>query len=337
MVLLAVEQEVAQVRDQYLEVAVPDLNAWRKQIQTLDSFFAGNEAKSQAMRWLTRLRLLEAVPFQYLVPAEEMLPTETIRFFHVDRNWVDALIDGAISVTLTSTREKQWLYKDDDGETRYTSIMNDLDTAENLADAYRNFVTMQSNASTATKQIGGRLTGFLFRSSLVRDFPGLEVQGYRSENGNPWLPEKQVSLHRFSRLSDTVIMVVFNGCPTHVRFQEPAEGIRLGVDGDENQFELKLKQADGTLVPPSAASSIKIRKRDSADRSVLDILGMYKSMKNKISAGVLDASFTDQESALIATQMLQYPYQQDFVPYGQMDSVELPHPHKGALNWGGDA
>ena len=109
MVLLAVEQEVAQVRDQYLEVAVPDLNAWRKKIQTLDSFFAGNEAKSQAMRWLTRLRLLEAVPFQYLVPAEEMLPTETIRFFHIDRNWVDALIDGAMSVTLTCTREKQWL------------------------------------------------------------------------------------------------------------------------------------------------------------------------------------------------------------------------------------
>ena len=181
MVLLAVEQEVAQVRDQYLEVAVPDLNAWRKQIQTLDSFFAGNEAKSQAMRWLTRLRLLEAVPFQYLVPAEEMLPTETIRFFHIDRNWVDALIDGAMSVTLTSTREKQWLYKDDDGETRYTSIMNDLDTAENLADAYRNFVTMQSNASTATKQIGGRLTGFcsgvpLFEISPASKFRATEVK-----------------------------------------------------------------------------------------------------------------------------------------------------------------
>ena len=85
VVLLVVEQEVAQLRDQYLEVAVPDLNAWRKQIQTLNSFFAGNEAKSQAMRWLTRLRLLEAVPFQYLVPTEEALPVESIRFFHIDQ------------------------------------------------------------------------------------------------------------------------------------------------------------------------------------------------------------------------------------------------------------
>jgi hypothetical protein len=337
VVLLAVDQEAAHVRDQYSEVSVPDLDAWRKQIQTLETYFAGNEAKSQAMRWLTRLRLLEAVPFQYLVPAEEMLPTETVRFFHIDRNWVDALIDGAMSVTLTSTREKQWLLQDDDGQARYVSIMSELDTAENLTDAYRNFVAMQSNASTATKQSGGRLTGFLLRSSLVRDFPGIEVQGYRSESGNPWKAEKQVSLHRFARLSDTVIMVVFNGCPTHVRFQEPAEGIRLGVDGDENQFELKLKQADGSLVPPSATSSIPVRKRDSRDRSVLDILGMYKSMKNKISSGVLDASFSDQESALLGTQMLQYPYQQDFVPYDQMDSIDSPHPHKGALNWGGDS
>jgi len=337
VVHLVVDEDLKEVRDQYVEVSVPDSNLWRKQIQTLDTFFAGNEAKSQAMRWLTRLRLLESVPFQYLVPAEEMLPTETIRFFHIDRNWVDALIDGAMSVTLTSTREKQWLLQDDEGQSRYVSIKNELDTAENLADAYRNFVTMQSNATTATKKSGGRLTGFLFRTSLIRDFPGIEVQGYSSENGNPWMPEKQVSLHRFSRLSDTVIMVVFNGCPTHVRLQEPAEGIRLGVDGDENQFELKLKQADGALVPPSSTSTINVRKRDSADRSVLDVLGMYKSMKNKISSGVLDASFTDQESALLATQMLQYPYQQDFVPYNQMDSVDSPHPHKGALHWGGDS
>ena len=126
VVLLAVDQEAAHVRDQYSEVSVPDLDAWRKQIQTLETYFAGNEAKSQAMRWLTRLRLLEAVPFQYLVPAEEMLPTETIRFFHIDRNWVDALIDGAMSVTLTSTREKQWLLQDDDGQARYVSIMSEL-------------------------------------------------------------------------------------------------------------------------------------------------------------------------------------------------------------------
>ena len=198
---------------------------------------------------------------------------------------------------------------------------------------------MQSNSRLGTKAAGGRLTGFLFRSSIVRDYPGLEVQGYRSESGTPWQDQKQLSIHRFSRLSETVIMVVFNGCPTHIRFQEPAEGIRIGVDGDSSQFELKLKQPDGQLLPSSGTgneSKINVNKRDTVDESVLDILGMYKSLEQKISGGVLDGSFSDQESALIATQMLQYPYQQDFVPYAQMQSNEPTHPHKDAINWGGD-
>ena len=117
MALLIVD-DTAVLTAQAVDVSTTDLFAWRKVINTLEKQFAGNEAKSQTMRWLTRLRLLEAVPFQYLVPTEDMLPTETIRFFHIDRNWVDALIDGAISVTLTSTREKHWLLEEIDGKSR---------------------------------------------------------------------------------------------------------------------------------------------------------------------------------------------------------------------------
>ncbi len=43
------------------------------------------------VRFLARLRLLEGVPFNYLVPDATMLPLESIRFFYVDRNWLDAL------------------------------------------------------------------------------------------------------------------------------------------------------------------------------------------------------------------------------------------------------
>ena len=223
MALLIVD-DTAVLTAQAVDVSTTDLFAWRKVINTLEKQFAGNESKSQTMRWLTRLRLLEAVPFQYLVPTEVMLPTETIRFFHIDRNWVDALIDGAISVTLTSTREKHWLLEEIDGKSRYSTMMEDLDLAENLADEYRNYISMQSNSSLGTKAAGGRLTGFLFRSSIVRDYPGLEVQGYRSDSGTPWEDQKQLSIHRFSRLSETVIMVVFNGCPTTYGFKNLQKG-----------------------------------------------------------------------------------------------------------------
>lgn len=317
------------------DASTTDSFKWRTEILTLEKYFKGNESKSQTMRWLTRLRLLEPIPFQYLVPSEEMLPSETIRYFHIDRNWVDALIDGALSVTLTSTRERQWLLKEmDDGKTRYSSLMEDLDVAENLADEYRNYVTSKSNSSTSSKQTGSKLTGFLFRSSVVRDYPGLEITGYDSGNSTtPWEDKNQVSIHRFARLSESIIMVIFNGCPTHIRFQEPAEGIRIGVDGDEDQYELKLKNPDGTLLTNGI---IDVNKRSYGDKSVLDILGLYNSLIDKMDSGNLSASFDKQESALIATQMLQYPYQQDFVPYSQMQDGSTPHPHKDAINWGGD-
>jgi len=332
----AEDAPLATTKMEMKDASTTDSFKWRTEIQTLEKYFKGNESKSQTMRWLTRLRLLEPIPFQYLVPSEDMLPSETIRYFHIDRNWVDALIDGALSVTLTSTRERQWLLKEmDDGKTRYSSLMEDLDVAENLADEYRNYVTSKSNSTTSTKQVGSKLTGFLFRSSVVRDYPGLEIKGYDSGNSSkPWEDKNQVSIHRFARLSESIIMVIFNGCPTHIRFQEPAEGIRIGVDGDANQYELKLKNPDGTLL--ANGMKINVNKRSYGDKSVIDVLGLYDSLIDKMDSGHLSASFDQQESALIATQMLQYPYQQDFVPYSQMQDGSTPHPHKDAINWGGD-
>ena len=57
-----------------IDASTTDSFKWRREILTLDKYFAGNESKSQTLRWLTRLRLLEPIPFQYLVPSEDMLP-----------------------------------------------------------------------------------------------------------------------------------------------------------------------------------------------------------------------------------------------------------------------
>lgn len=48
--------------------------------------------------WLTRLARLEMVPFGHLVPDVRLLPPESLRFFHVDTGWIQAAVDGALSV-----------------------------------------------------------------------------------------------------------------------------------------------------------------------------------------------------------------------------------------------
>ncbi|GCE02244.1 hypothetical protein [Embleya hyalina] len=58
---------------------------------------AGDEFEG-VRAWLDRLRLLEIATFDNLVPDTRMLPQESIRFFHVDPEWIRAAVDGALSV-----------------------------------------------------------------------------------------------------------------------------------------------------------------------------------------------------------------------------------------------
>ena len=48
--------------------------------------------------WLHDLAVLKGVPFGYLVPDNAMLPPESIRFFVLDPNWINALLEGAASI-----------------------------------------------------------------------------------------------------------------------------------------------------------------------------------------------------------------------------------------------
>src|SRR3954470_13482826 len=61
---------------------------------------------ADVVRALARLRLLEGVPFSYLVPDAELLPPETIRFFYLDRNATDALVQGALSVGTVNSADR---------------------------------------------------------------------------------------------------------------------------------------------------------------------------------------------------------------------------------------
>ena len=50
--------------------------------------------------------LLYPVPFHYLIPNPALLPPESLRFFHLDDNWVDALVDGALSIAVRNAADR---------------------------------------------------------------------------------------------------------------------------------------------------------------------------------------------------------------------------------------
>ena len=284
----------------------------------------------QAIRRIARMRLLRGVPFQYLVPTEEALPVESIRFFHIDQNWLDALVDGALNVCMRSKSDLEWLNSpESDGDSRYTHLLRDVNQLSSISRGFyrKIFNRIRSErGETSIPTSGGSLTGMLLRSTIVRDYPGLEISAYKSNSTStdPWKRENWVQTLRMEKLSSSIILCIFNDLPTHVRIQEPSEGLRMGVDGrpdsssnfDSTSFMLKLKNSDGTmsLANNQQVREMSVRTRSNpSDNTVLDISGLFNGLQAWINADS-NAGFDNHDSALLATQFLQLPYQQDFLP-----------------------
>jgi len=70
----------------------------------------GGQQLDQIADWLAQRYLLIGIPFENLVAHAALLPQESVRFFYIDSNWLDALTEGALSIGIESSRDR--LYQD---------------------------------------------------------------------------------------------------------------------------------------------------------------------------------------------------------------------------------
>jgi hypothetical protein len=182
--------------------------------------------------WLARLRLLEAVPFSHLVADATLLPPESIRFFHLDRAWTDALVEGALSVGTVTTSDRAAL------ETLYPVVRDEVDEAERLV----RLVGWEPGAAVPSGN-AGPITGFLLRSRMVSGWPALHVRAYGRDNlaVDPEISDRDVDeaddaalgrlpVLRMERLAPAVLLVLIDGLPRVVHVEEPRAGVQYGVD-----------------------------------------------------------------------------------------------------------
>ncbi|GAA4813034.1 hypothetical protein [Streptomyces ziwulingensis] len=193
------------------------------------------ERRTPVVDWLARLLLLIPVPFTRLVPDARMLPPESLRFFHTDPNWRDALIGGALGIGAQSSRD-----------TLQDEIVAAVVRAEVAGAAARHRDTLRDAGPGDPKAPGdpggprnpgapsgpgdpggplGTVSGLLLRSALVSGWPHLAVRAVDT-TGAP-LP-----VLRMERLSSSVLLCLFNGVPATVELAEPQEGFRFGVEDD---------------------------------------------------------------------------------------------------------
>lgn len=175
-------------------------------------------------KWLGRLRLLKGVPFNYLVPDERMLPPESIRFFYLDMNWVDSLLDGAFSIGRNLTKT----------DNTSTHNLDSAVTPKVNKHAWAGAATIRAEAlglppPMLSLQV---VSGFLLRSTVVSAYKGLGANVYPL-GGTPEDPTiTLLDILRFEPLgpnSDTLICLV-DGDAYRVDIHEAPEHLHYGID-----------------------------------------------------------------------------------------------------------
>ncbi|MFM7573112.1 MAG: hypothetical protein ACKO4S_08275, partial [Snowella sp.] len=161
--------------------------------------------------WLEQLRLLKNVPFNYLVPDEQMLPKESIRFFWLDWFWVESLLDGAFSIGRVQESDATW-----------------------------------DNDNNPLKDKDKVITGFLLRSEVVAGWPDLQIEGFNNVKDvkDQHDDADKLKLLRGDRLSTDVMICLFDGVINQVDISLKPEGLHFGFEPD---YTLKLRDTkEGT-------------------------------------------------------------------------------------------
>jgi hypothetical protein len=254
--------------------------------------------------WLARVRLLEGVPFGHLVPDSALLPPESARFFYLDREWTDVLVQGALSVGTVTTLDRAHL------QAVYPPIRAELDAAERRIRLVGADEPGQAPAET--------VTGFLLRSRAVSGWPALHVRGYRAEIGPDDGPvadddPRRLRLLRLERLAPAVLLCLFDGVPAVVHVEEPRQGLQFGVDlaaGDAGTTSATIGLRDVTTAEPVAARVDVPFRRDAP--GVVHVAELARRIAAEPATQASGGSGDGVPGAEFAMELLQFPFRQVF-------------------------
>ncbi|KAI1426134.1 hypothetical protein F5Y12DRAFT_310069 [Xylaria sp. FL1777] len=177
------------------------------------------------LSWLLDRMFLAGVPAHCLIPDPTYLEPESLRFFRIDSNWVDALIDGALSLGNH--------YGDDEDRRA-------------IKEAFNDYLNHTPDGQDQPVQIPSY--GFYLRSDLVTMFPDLRVEvladnaaltaaGKAALTGAPLL--------RHEIVTDGVMMAFMDRLPgsdqfSSLVFTQPAHQQRFAVARGLDTTQVKV-------------------------------------------------------------------------------------------------
>lgn len=238
-------------------------------------------------QWLSQLRLLQGVPFNYLVPHEAMLPPESIRFFYLDLNWIDSLLDGALSIGRATTDEAKQLAP-------LQALL--MQQAKSMATKVR----PQKHTLLDYTNTTGKYTGFLLRSAVLSGWPSLEINGYADTQGSTEVPKL-----RMDRLSKEVLLCLFDDEVAMVAIHEPAEALHAGVEGTTSPFTTTLRALKGDKPGQQLLGHTAEVLVRTDDQQTLQIARAAQSICTAINAPPLSQGIDKFTAAEFGLEMIQ--------------------------------
>ncbi|KAJ3545141.1 hypothetical protein NM208_g2662 [Fusarium decemcellulare] len=177
------------------------------------------------LSWLVDRMFLAGVPAHCLLPDPTYLQPESLRFFHIDKNWVDALIDGALS------------------------LGNHFGTDEDrvaIKKALNDYINRTPDGMDHRVQIPAY--GFYLRSDLVTMFPDLRVEVISNDVALRAARQDSPTgapLLRHEIVADGVMMAFMDRVPGSAQFSslvltQPAHQQRFAVARGLETTEIKV-------------------------------------------------------------------------------------------------
>jgi hypothetical protein len=234
--------------------------------------------------WLAKLSLLGSVPFSHLVPNAAMLPPESVRFFYVDRDWIDTLLAGATSIGVEAAA--------------------DVALLKSLRPRLAQIVAEKGGLGL---EGAPRASGMLIRSQLVSAWPSLVVQGSVTEAGSTTaVPLENL---RDDRPAPAVRLCIFKGVPERVTLAEPYRGLRFGTEeGTIAPRYVSAAGPTGGQIPDGEKVAPSFREPQAkATGGVLEIVPLVQAMAK--ATGVDPAGFRAGD---LAIQLVSAPELQAF-------------------------
>jgi hypothetical protein len=264
---------------------------------------------AELREWLVRLRLLDGVPFAYLVADTELLPPESIRWFYLDRRWTDALVQGALAVGTVNSDDRTQL------AAAYPDVRAELDQEE------RNL--RRREGSDRYAGTAGPISGFLLRSRAVSGWPALHVRAFSIEPAladTARIPQDapgRMRLLRLDRLAPAVLLCLFDGVPTVVHVEEPRQGVQFGFEarGEDDNVTATLRPRNATSFEYLPGGPVTVPFR-AGSTGVVDIQQLERSLRGRVGSGAEDGL----DSSEYALQLVRFPFRQVF---GEVTDVAM--------------